>query len=176
MTAVASHASTTKLHVPQPKTERAARQVLRVLAVVDGSERTGRVIEHIRALASAERPIEVILLNVQPTPADGRLRGYGSFKREDIERSLKGRGVKAVTSAGRVLTHAGIEHIERVEIGDAVTTILRVAHDERCDLIVIGNPPPSKLQEWLLRSAGFSLSGPGLRVAQLADVTTVIVK
>ena len=145
--------------------------------MVDGSERTGRLIEQVKALASAERPIEVVLLNVQPAPVDGRLRGYGSFKREEINARLTDcLGRRAVTAAGRVLSHACIEHKHRVEIGDAVQTILRVTNEEGCGLILIGNPYPGTLQKWLQRTTGLLMPTMAVQVAQLAEVPVIVVK
>jgi len=152
-----------------------ARQ--RLLAVVDGSERTGRIVEQIKALGVAERPLTAVLLNVQPVPADGRLRGYGSFKRDEIKaRLLDGFGRRAVTAAGRVLAHAGIEHKHRIEMGSMVETILRVADEEGCELILIGNAPAGPLERWLQRTTQLMFATTAGQVAQLARVPVILVK
>ena len=165
---------------PALRDQRLSREqarIRRVLAVVDGSERTGRVVDQVKSLASVEKPIEVVLLNVQPAPADGRLRGYGSFKREEIKaRLLDGLGRRAVTTAGRVLAHAGIEHKHRVEIGEVVATILRVATEEGCDLVLVGGPSPGPLQKWLQKATGLLVATMAGQVAELADVPVVLVK
>ncbi len=177
MTALASEAL-----VPQgklsPKGAAAKAVPLSVLAVIDGSERSGRVVEQIKVLASGSRsPIRVVLLNVQPAPVDGRLRGYGSFKREDIESHLVDElGRRAVTAAGRVLSHAGIQHEHRVEIGETVETVLRVANEENCTLILVGNPPVGSLQRRIQRATGLLLATPAGQVAQLAEIPVVVVK
>jgi nucleotide-binding universal stress UspA family protein len=147
-----------------------------VLAVIDGSERTGRVVEQIKVLA-AGGIIKVVLLNVQPAPADGRLRGYGSFKREEIKaRLIDGLGRRVVTAAGRVLSHSGIQHKHRIEIGDTVETILRVANEEACDVILIANSSTGSLQKWVQRATGLLLATTAGQVAQLAQVPVVVVK
>jgi nucleotide-binding universal stress UspA family protein len=171
---------------PQPKISRRAHDRLpetakrgphRVLVVVDGSERTGRVVEQAKALASDEKSVQAILLNVQPAPVDGRLRGYGSFKREEIrERLVDCLGRRAVTAAGRVLSHAGIENTFRVEIGNTVATILRIANEEGCDAILIGSAAPSTLQKWLQRTTGILLATVATQVAQLSEVPVIVVK
>src|SRR5215203_2970419 len=56
----------------------------KILAVVDGSARTADVLEFLIAQSGGGPPQEVVLLNVQPLPEDWRLRGYGSFKQEEI--------------------------------------------------------------------------------------------
>jgi nucleotide-binding universal stress UspA family protein len=157
--------------------ERTLPAASRVLAVVDGSERTGRLVEHVKSLAAAGKPVEVVLLNVQPAPVDGRLRGYGSFKRQEIEARLVGCiGRRAVAAAERALAHAGIECHRRVEIGDPVETILRVAAEEDCGLILISNPPSGALQKWLRRTTGLMLAAMATQVAQLANVPVIVLK
>jgi nucleotide-binding universal stress UspA family protein len=127
--------------------------VLKVLAVIDGSERTGRVLDYLRRLALHGAKIETVLLNVQPEPEDGRLRGYGSFKKQVIyDRLINDLGRRVVSSAGRRLGQATIVHKELVEVGDAVETILRVAHEERCGLILLGEADPGVVRRWLAKS------------------------
>lgn len=151
-------------------------RVRKVLVVVDGSERTGKVLEQARALASSDKPIEVVLLNVQPAPVDGRLRGYGSFKREAIEARLDGLGKRAVTAAGRVLSHYSIRHTSRIELGDVVETIFRVAGEEGCDLIVVADAPPGRLQKAVQKATGVLIATPAGQVAQLAEIPVIVVK
>ena len=99
----------------------------KALVVIDGSERTGRVIEYALRLAQDGRGVEVVLLGIVPEPADGRLRGYGSFKRDEIHARLKDViGQRAVAAAARRLEQAGVSHKDRIEVGDPAQTILRV--------------------------------------------------
>jgi nucleotide-binding universal stress UspA family protein len=151
--------------------------LLRVLVVVDGSERAGRVIEQVKSFSNGQRLVEAVLLNVQPVPTEGRLRGYGSFKREAIKaRLLDDLGRRAVAAAGRPLTHARIVHKYRLEMGDATETILHVANEEGCDLIFVANSPHGFLQRWLQRTTGILLATTAEQVAALADVSVVVVK
>ena len=114
---------------------------LRVLAVIDGSERTGRVIDFALGLAPEGRGIEVILLGVIPEPPDGRLRGYGSFKSKEIHARLKDlMGARAVAAAARRLDQAGITHKDRIEVGAPAEAILRVADEEACDMFSWATP------------------------------------
>jgi nucleotide-binding universal stress UspA family protein len=150
--------------------------VLKVLAVIDGSERTGHVLEYLR-LAQHGAKLEAVLLNVQPKPEDGRLRGYGSFKQEVIhDRLINDVGRRIVSSAGRRLCQAGMVHKERIEIGDTAETILRVAQEERCDLILLGEAHPGAVRRWLAKATGVALGYIGSQVVQLADIPVVVVK
>jgi nucleotide-binding universal stress UspA family protein len=89
---------------------------------------------------------------------------------------LTNAGRRAITAAARVLSHIGIEHRDRVEIGDTVETILRVANNEGCNLIIISSPSPGSLQKWIQGATGVWISTTAGRVAELATVPVVIVK
>ena len=151
--------------------------VLKVLAVIDGSERTGRVLDYLRGLVLHGAKLETVLLNIQPKPEEGRLRGYGSFNRHVIhDRLINDLGKRVVSSAGRRLGQPGIVHKERIEIGDTAETILRVAQEERCDLILLGEAHPGAVRRWLAKATGVALGSIGSQVMQLADMPVVVVK
>lgn len=152
-------------------------RTLRVLAAVDGSERTGRVIKYLLGVRALSAPLEVVLLNVQPEPEDWRLRGYGSFKRDAIrDRLINDRGRPALASAGRQLDGVGIPHKDRIELGDTADMIITCAQEEACDLIVLAEAPPSALRRWLMRSAGLSFGSVASEVITLAQVPVVVAK
>lgn len=164
----------------RPNVQRPAAAKLlspKVLVVIDGSERTGRVIEYALSLAQEGRGIEVVLLGVVPEPADGRLRGYGSFKREEIHARLKGLiGQRAVAAAARRFDQAGVPHKDRIEVGNPAETILRVVAEEGCDEVLVGDAPPGVFQRWLPRVTGLSVATVASQVARLAAVPVVVVK
>ena len=148
-----------------------------ILIAVDGSERTGRVLEFLIGLSESGLTIEVIVLNVQPKPEDWRLRGYISFKKEEIhDRLVNDLGKPIISSVGRTLDQVGIAHKDRIELGDLVETILRCANEERCNLIVVGEPPPGAIRRWLTRTAGVSFGSVASNVMQLAEVPVAVVK
>jgi nucleotide-binding universal stress UspA family protein len=158
------------------QTATATQRILRILAVIDGSERTGRIIEHVLSLAHHGR-LEVILLGVARDPPEGRLRGYGSFKRQEIHARLKDvLGERAVMSAARRFDQAGVAHKERIEVGDPAETILRVASEEGCDLVLVGDAPAGAFRGWLAKVVGLSVATVASQVAQLADVPVTVVK
>jgi len=159
------------------RTPGAARRPLRVLAVIDGSERTGRVVELALGLAPEGRGIEAILLGVIPDPPDGRLRGYGSFKAKEIHARLKELiGERAIAAAARRFDQAGVTHQDRIEVGDPADTILRVAAEEACDLVLLGDTPAGALRRWLPKVIGLSVPTIASEVARLAAIPVVVVK
>ena len=170
-------ATTQPQSAPIERTANANSRPLRALAVIDGTERTGRVIDYALGLAKNGRPIELVLLGIVRQPPDGRLRGYGSFKRDEIHAHLKDViGKRAVSAAARRLDQAGIAHRDRIEVGDPVETILRVTNDEGCDLLVIGDAPAGAVTRWLPKVIGLSLATVAGQVIQQAAVPVVVVK
>lgn len=153
------------------------RRTQKVLAAVDGSERTGRVLEYLIGLADSGISIEVVVLNVQPEPEDWRLRGYRSFKQEEVhDRLVNDLGKPIVTSVGRSLDQGGIAHKDRIELGDPAETILRCANEERCNLIVVSEPRSGAFRRWLTKTVGLTFGSVASDVAQLAEVPVVVVK
>ena len=149
----------------------------KVLVVIDGSERTGRVIEYALSFAQDGRGVEAVLLVVVPEPADGRLRGYGSFKRDEIHARLKyDIGQRAVAAAARRFDQAGVSYKDRVEIGHPADTILRVAGEEGCDIVLVGDAPAGTFRRWLPKAIGLSVTTVASQVAQLAAMPVVVVK
>jgi nucleotide-binding universal stress UspA family protein len=167
---------TSPARTTESQTVEAAEQRLKVLAVVDGTERTGRIIEYALGLQSHSNGLHVAVLGVVQEPATGRLRGYGSFKQAQIYRGLiDSMRQRAVSAVARRLDQEGITHISRVEVGDPAETILRVARDEDVDLILLGHGPPGVVQR-MLPTIGLSIATVTSQVVQLADVPVVVVK
>lgn len=150
---------------------------LRVLAVVDSTESTGRVTKYLLRLKSWNDAVDVVLLNVQPQPETGRLRGYGSFRRAEVDdRLINDLGRRVVTSAGRYLDAAHIAHRGRIELGDPVATIVRCADEEHCDLIVLAEARPNIVSRWLMRNTGIVLDSVASVVIHCANAPVVIAK
>jgi nucleotide-binding universal stress UspA family protein len=162
---------------PEPRTRQAGNTPLRVLALVDGTEAAGRVTKCLLDLQARNDAIDVVLLNVQPAPATGRLRGYGSFRRADVDdRLINDLGKRAVTSAARHLDAAGIAHKDRIELGDPIETIVRCADEEKCDLIVLAEPDPGPLRQWLMKAGALTIHSVVSVVIHLANVPVLVAR
>lgn len=150
---------------------------LRILATVDKSDCTDRVVEYLLLLRRLQARMEVVLLNIQPEPLTGRLRGYGSFKREVIrERLINELGRAVIARTRNKLDSAAIPHKDRIELGDAAETILKCARDEECNLIILAERTPGTIRRWLMRSAGISIGSTASIVHGFAQVPVVVVK
>jgi nucleotide-binding universal stress UspA family protein len=159
------------------RTSGATVRPAKLLVVVDGSERAGRVIEYALGLVPNGKQREIVLLGVVRQPDDARLRGYGSFKRDQINAHLKDAlGRRSISAAARRFDQAGVAHKDRIEVGDPVETILRVANEEGCDLILVADAPAGVVRRWLPKAIGLSLATVAGQVAQRAVVPVVVVK
>lgn len=158
------------------RTAKAAAPSLKVLAVIDGTERTGRIVNYALGLKSRSSGLQVVVLGVAQEPATGRLRGYGTFKQAEIYGGLiETMRQRAVSAVARRLDQEKIAHTDRVEVGDPAATILRVAREEEVDLILLGDGPPGVVQR-MLPSIGLSIATVTSQVVQLADVPVVVLK
>ena len=178
MTASGSQAASPGLKAADTRRAKNVPASLRLLAVVDNTERTNRVLDYIVTLAQGRDAIEVIVLNVQTKREDARLRGYQSFKQDKVDdRLISDLGAPIVGSACRLLDKVGIQHRSKVLIGEPVPTILRCAVEEDCDSIVIGERAPEGMRGWISRTAGLTLgSSPVLRLLAAANIPIVVVK
>ena len=150
---------------------------LRVLAVVDGTECAGSVTKCLLNLQTRNDAIEVVLLNVQPKPEVGRLRGYGRFRRTEInDKLINDLGKRVITSAARHLDAASIAYKDRIELGDAAEAVVRCADEERCDLIVLANFKPDIVSQWLMRTAGIATHSVASVVIHFANIPVLIAK
>jgi nucleotide-binding universal stress UspA family protein len=147
----------------------------KILAAVDGSERTGRVLEFLLSMAAL--PITVVVLNVQPAPEGWRLRGYLSFKADEVfDRLVHDLGEPIVKGVGRRLADAGIAHSETVKLGSFTESVLACQREEGCNLIVVSTKRANRLQLFLLRVFGASVRSSASELVQLAEVPVVVVK
>jgi nucleotide-binding universal stress UspA family protein len=158
------------------RTAEAPSRDLKMLAVIDGTERTGRIIDYALRLKSYGQSLQLVLLGVVPEPPTDRLRGYGTFKQAKIHGWLKeDMRQRAVSAVARRLDQENIAHVDRVEVGDPAATILRVAREEDADLILLGDGPPSVVQR-MLSAIGLSVATVTSQVVQQATIPVVIVK
>ena len=136
-----------------------ALQPLRVLAVIEGTEQTNRILNYLASLSGSGPTLEVVVLNVQERRTDARLRGYQTFKQGEIDQRLRNEvSSPIVSSAARWLDKANIDAETVIEIGDALDTILETAAAQRCGLIVVGAPKLNRFSRWLAKAGGLLVS------------------
>ena len=161
----------------QPVSAGSAGTPYRILALVDGTERTNRVVDFITSMAARGTTIEVVVLNVQNKRDDHRLRGYQTFKSDEIDDRLIRReiGTPIVTSVSSRLEKLGIATQTRVAIGEPADVVLKCAADEHCDAVVIGEENPHAFERFMARTLGI-VSGTVVSLAALSERPVILVK
>jgi len=154
-----------------------ARPHLRVLAVVDGTEKTNRVTNYILSALDPANT-QVIVLNVQEKREDARLRGYQTFKQAEIDgRLINDVGLPIVNSVTRLLKKSGIQSTPKVAVGAWLPAVLECAAQERCDIIVMAEARPTGILRRLLSRIAHALfCSPAARLADHAHVPIVVTK
>jgi nucleotide-binding universal stress UspA family protein len=149
---------------------------LRLIAVVDGSARTNRVVDFIAAIGRAGSA-EVLVLNIQEKRDEARLRGYQTFKQGEVDdRLLHEVGAPIVNGVCRRLEKLGIATSANVLIGDPAEIVLQQAAAAGSQAVVIAAAPPSPVQRWLVQSLGmFVARSTAAQVAALAPIPVVTV-
>jgi nucleotide-binding universal stress UspA family protein len=151
---------------------------LRLLAVVDGTELTNRIVDFIISFGEGRAVTEVVILNVQSKRADARLRGYQTFMEAEInDRLLNDLAIPIVNSVCKKLQAAGITCVSKVAIGDPLSVISDCARENGCNLILVGKRSrtavgrviPNLLRMWLE-------SRLALKLVTLAPTSVVVVK
>jgi len=126
--------------------------VSRVLCAVDFGESTGATVAHAVALA-ARMGAELTLLHVLETLPDRNRRPYFAVReleplREELEKWARQRFREVVSDEAR----AELNLRERIAAGSAHDEILRIAVEERADLIVLGARSQGPLERLVLGS------------------------
>jgi len=149
---------------------------MRFLVVVDGHECTNRVIDFVTAVAGERNGTEAVVLNVQELRSNARLRGYDSFKREEIEDRLVNEfGGPIVNSVSTWLQKARVLAVPTVRVGDPVPIILDCAEENECDAIVIGEPRPKGFRGWIEAVTRLPLVSLRLHQLMIRSVRPIVV-
>lgn len=157
---------------------KSALQPLRVLAVIDGTAQTNRILNYLADLSGSGRTLEVVVLNVQERRTDARLRGYETFKQSEIDDRLRSEvSAPIVSSAARWLDKANIDAETAIEIGDPLEAILATAIAQRCGLIAVGAPNLSRFSHWLAKAAGIVVSSSvAARLLAVSPIPVAVVR
>lgn len=138
----------------------------RVLVPVDGSENALRAVRHVAKLARGREPVEIHLINVQPSLRGGVATFVGSKTVRDyhVEEAQK-----SLASAKAELDKAGIPYDVHICVGNAGEQIVAFAESLKCDSIVMGT-------RGLGGFAGAVLGSVSNDVIQRANIPITLVK
>ena len=146
---------------------RALEQIMkRVLVVVDGSTESNIAIEYAIELATVGGGIELLLLNVR-SPAPVWQARTSDGKSPPTKRILH--------RASRLSTMAGIACRERSEEGEIPETVIKVAREEACDLIVWPERSMGRVARAVLMLTGFSANAFVNKIISTSPVPVTVV-
>lgn len=141
--------------------------MLRFLIAVDGSETSGRMIDHLlKKNAWYKEPIEVHLLNVQH-PLHGDVTTF--VDKGQIQQYHHDEGIKALAEARAKLDAAGVRYVFHIGVGEPAQVIAHYARDKQCDQIVMGSRGLGSITSLVLGSVT-------TKVMHLTDLPVLIVK
>jgi len=116
----------------------------RILVGFDGSEGSEHALN--RAQMLIEENGELILLAVVPSPDDRSLVDADAYKK------LKQKAENLIAQVISDLGQHDFTITGMVEKGDAAATIIEVANNLKCDLIVLGSKGTSEIGQYLIGS------------------------
>ena len=127
--------------------------------------------EAVRLAPQLSRPVEALLVNVQPpVPAKFLLLGDGTpSDKRSLEEPLREAGEAALEQARDRLRQANVTHACHVEIGDPAVAIAAFAKTHHCDMIVMST-------RGLNAGAGLLLGSVATKVVHLADIPVLLVR
>ncbi len=141
--------------------------MLRLLVPIDGSEVSGRAVEHlVRKLAWYKETPEIHLLNVQPHAH----HDVGMFvSHEQLQSLHREEGEKALASARARLEAAKIAYIHHIGLGEPAHVIAHYAKEKAADQIVMGTHGRGNV-------AGMLMGSVATKLLHLTEVPVLLVK
>ena len=133
----------------------------KILIPIDGSEHSLRAVEAVLKRRQGGQGMEIHLLNVQLPIDSGHARMFVS--KDELQCYHQAEGEAALQSAKRMLADASVPHTCHVVVGHVAETIVRFAHEQGFDEIVMGTHGRSALTHMLLGSIAIDV----LRTAQM---------
>jgi nucleotide-binding universal stress UspA family protein len=142
--------------------------MLKILALVDGSESSSRAVRHVIATSALckEAP-EIHLLNVQMPVTPGNIGRHVSHG--DLDDYYHDEGVRALAPARKLLDDAGIRHAFHIGVGEIGETVARYVKELSAQQIAMGT-------RGLGPVAGMLLGSVTAKVVQAVNVPIVLVK
>jgi nucleotide-binding universal stress UspA family protein len=123
--------------------------MLKALVPVDGSSNSLCAVRHAIKLVQDREPLEVHLLNVQPS-LHGDVTSFVS--KENVREFHLEEGEKALAKACELLREAGIPFTKHVYVGQPAQIIAELARELRCDKVIMGTHGRGTITQLLMGS------------------------
>jgi len=141
--------------------------MLKILAPIDGSNNSARVIEYLIQFARASKPFEVCLINVRDSVDSPQAHRFWS--EEQIRDFQQKEGSLLLEPARTKLDESGIRCSAEVVVGDIAPTIAGQAKTKGCHMIVMGTRGMGSIGNLLMGSVA-------TKVMHLAEIPITLVK
>ena len=143
-------------------------QMLKILALVDGSESSNHAIGYVIKMSDlCKTALDVHLLNVQTPVAQGNIGRQLSST--DLDEYYHDEGMAALASARKLLDNAKLAHAIHIGVGDIDETVAQYVEELAADQIVMGTRALGAV-------AGFFMGSVTNKVVQAVQVPIVLVK
>lgn len=140
---------------------------MKILIPVDGSGSSTRAAQYVSDHADKVTILEVHLVNVQPLGDDWMIRRL--LKVDELAAMEQGWGTAALEPARLLLTAVGVSVESHVVQGEIAPSIVRLANELGCDLIVMGSHGRTGL-------TGLLLGSVASKVMHLSPIPVTFVK
>ena len=141
---------------------------MKILVAVDGSQNSLRAVKYAAKLAKDLRTkTSITLINVHDDDPLNLVKQYTG--NQTVRDYLAELSQKELKSALKYLSNTKIKHNAMIEFGHIASTICRVLHKEKFDLIVLGAKGRSSLLD-------IALGSVSQRVAVLAKQPVILIK
>lgn len=141
--------------------------MLKILAPVDGSNNSTRVIDYLTTFVKKSAQAEVCLINVRDAIDSPQIQRFWSA--EQIADFQQKEGGLILESARQRMAEAGVPCTTDVLVGDIAKTIADQASAKGCGMIVMGTRGMGTIGNLLMGSVA-------TKVIHLADVPVMLVK
>jgi len=141
--------------------------MLKILAPIDGSNNSARVIEYLIQFARVSKPFEVCLINVRDAVDSPQVHRFWS--KEQIRNFQQKEGSLLLEPARQKLAESAIRCSAEVVVGNIAPTIAAQAKAKGCDMIVMGTRGMGTIGSLLMGSVA-------TKVMHLAEMPITLVK
>jgi nucleotide-binding universal stress UspA family protein len=139
-----------------------------ILAAVDGSENSDRVIEYlVKHSGWYKNPLEVHLLNVQLALVGVNVKLF--ISQDTLNEHYRDEGNAALKHARERLDAAGIKYTHHISVGDPAEVIVEFAKSQGCDHILMGS-------RGLGSVSGLVLGSVATKVLHLTHVPVTLIR
>jgi nucleotide-binding universal stress UspA family protein len=141
--------------------------MLKILAPIDGSNNSARVIDYLIQFSRRAKSFEVCVINVRDVIDSPQVHRFWSA--DQIRDFQQKEGNLLLEPARKRLEESGVRHAAEVVVGDVAQTIAAQAKAKGCDMIVMGTRGMGTIGNLLMGSVA-------TKVVHLAEMPITLVK